>query len=107
MALLSDQGRATRGIELPRDVSVIDVIEMKAGRGLDHAPGVVAVLDSFPSAKPELYIGRIATIRRADGRITTAEVEATRSHRVTISFFFRGLMPDDVPIGSRITIDES
>ena len=90
----------------PRNVPVIDVIEMKTGRGLDHAPGVVAVLDSDPAAAPDAYVGRVATIRHADGRVITAEVEATRSYRVTISFFFRGLTPADVPIGCGISIDE-
>src|SRR5438067_1210302 len=58
MALLSDQSRATRAVELPRDVPVIDVIEMKPGRGLIHAPGMVAVLENFPVSDPEVYVGR-------------------------------------------------
>jgi hypothetical protein len=86
-------------------VPVIDVITMKTGWGLDHAPGVVAVLDAFPAEDPNAYVGRVATIRHENGRVVNAEIEAARSHRVTISFFFRGLIPDDVPLGCRLSVE--
>ena len=105
MALLSDQSRAARGVELPRSISVIDVIEMKPGLGLAQAPGMVAVLDAFPAADPGVYVGRTAAIRHACGRVVSAEVEAARDHRATISFFFRDLTPADVPIGCEVSID--
>ncbi len=86
------------------DVPVIEIIEMKPGRGLVHAPGMVAVLENFPIPDPEVSIGRVATIRHEDGHALTAEVEGVRSHRVTISFFLGDLTPTDVPVGCLISL---
>jgi hypothetical protein len=79
-----------------------DIFEIKASYGLDSPPGVVAVLDNFPSPDPESFVGRIAEIRTEAGHQFAARVSATRDHGPTISLFFEGLGREDIPIGSRI-----
>lgn len=90
----------------PREgVAVFDVIEMKPSLGLDHAPGVVAVLDAFPSSEPQKYVDRPVVIRAADAEPRFARVGAVRDHGATVSFFFQNLTGADVPVGSRIEFE--
>lgn len=104
MARLSDRGTVAREIAPIRGVAARDLIKIT---GLhDHAPGVAAVLDAFPSPSPGVYVGKVATIRRPDGGgVSRVEVGDARDHGVTISLFFAGLGLEDVPIGSEITVD--
>jgi hypothetical protein len=87
-------------------IGIIDTIEMKESLRIAHAPGVVAVLDAFPAAEPEAFVGRAVRLRTPDGRSLPARVEAVRDHGATISFFFRGLTRADIPVGSRVELDD-
>lgn len=104
MAFLSGRGTVAREIAPIPCVPVRDVIKITGLHG--HAPGVAAVLDAFPSRSPEGYVGLAATIRRPDGGSSRAEVVDVRDHGATISLFFAGLAPDDVPVGSTITVSD-
>ena len=81
---------------------VADVFEIKASYGLESPPGVVVVLENFPSTALESFIGRAVDIRTEAGRRFAARVGATRNHGSTISLFFERLCREDVPIGSSI-----
>ncbi|HMB07793.1 MAG TPA: hypothetical protein VKP69_29195, partial [Isosphaeraceae bacterium] len=71
-----------------------------------HAPGVVAVLDSFPAAEPDAFVGRAVRLRTPAGRSIPARVGAVRDHGTTISFFFRDLTRMDIPAGSWVEFDD-
>ncbi len=85
-------------------VQVVDTIEMKESYGIDHAPGVVAILGDCRPADPRGYVGRAARIRTPDGLSRLARIDGARDHGTTISLFFRGLAPADVPIGASIVL---
>lgn len=104
MALASQQSPGKGAIEI-RGVGVIDSIEMKLSLGIAHAPGLVAVLDGFPSPDPQKYVDRPVLIRVAGSEPRFAKVGAVRDHGATISFFFQNLTKADVPVGSRIEFD--
>jgi len=106
LASHQSQSPSPRPIDGPRGVGVIDTIEMKRSLGITHAPGVVAVLDAFPSADPQSFIGRGVRISTPAGRERTARVEGVRDHGTTISVFFGGLTRADLPVGSRIEFDD-
>ena len=106
MGLASRRSADQPRIDNPGGVEIIETIEMRESLGIAHAPGIVAVLDSFPSAEPDAFAGRQVEIRIPDGRSIPARVEAVRDRGATISFFFRGLTPTDVPEGSRVEFDD-
>ncbi len=105
MALASRQNPSRGAIDPREGVAVLDVIEMEPSLGLGHAPGVVAVLDGFPSPEPQKYVDRPVVIRTAGGEPRYARVGAVRDHGATISFFFQNLTGADVPVGSRIEFE--
>lgn len=104
MGLASRPSHGARPAEL-RGVGIIDVIEMKESLRVGHAPGVVAVLDAFPAEDARAFLGRSVRLRAPSGRAVAAKVEGIRDHGTTISLFFRGLTPADLPAGSRIEFD--
>lgn len=62
MALASQQSPGKGAVEA-QGVGVVDAIEMKSSLGIAHAPGLVAVLDGFPSSDPQKYVDRPVVIR--------------------------------------------
>ncbi len=105
MALASDRRPGARTPEVEATARVASIIDMKESSGIVHAPGVVAVLDGFRPEAAEPFIGRATIIRAPGGHPLPAKIEAVRDHGPTISFFFRGLSPEDVPVGSTIEIE--
>lgn len=85
-----------------RWVRVGDAFEIEASYGLRSPPGVVAVLENFPSPDPESFVGRTVEARTEAGHTYTAQVAAAKDHGPTISLLFEGLGREDIPIGSRI-----
>jgi len=106
MGLSYDRRPAAPAVEDLPGFCVFDVIEMREGIGLEHAPGVVVILDHLRPDDPDEYIGKRIHITNPSGRSFDATVEAVRDHRASISFFLRGLSKTDVPIGSRVEIGE-
>ena len=98
--------RSPQRVDAPAGVEIIDTIEMKESLRIAHAPGVVAVLDSFPSADPQAFVGRGVRPRTPAGRELAAQVDAVRDHGNTISFFFPGLTKADIPVGSRLEFND-
>jgi hypothetical protein len=85
---------------------VLDTIEIRPSAELVHAPGLVAVLDAFPSDNPDAFVGRDVRLHTPDGQERIARIEAVRDHGVTISFFFRNLSKAGLPLGSRVEFEE-
>ena len=50
MELASRRSPNPQRADLPASVGIIDTIVMKESLAIDHAPGIVAVLDSFRPA---------------------------------------------------------
>jgi hypothetical protein len=93
-----------QGVDAPVGVGIIDTIEMKESLGIAHAPGIVVVLDSFPSADPQAFVGRDVRLLIPGGGELAARVDAVRDHGTTISFYFPGLTKADIPAGSRLEL---
>ena len=89
MGLASRQKPDLQRVDALDGVAITETIDMKESLRLTHAPGVVAVLDSFPSDDPQSFVGRIVRIRTPEGRELVARADAVRNHITTISFFFR------------------
>jgi hypothetical protein len=106
MGLVSRPSPGPRPVDASGGIRVMDVIDMKESLGTAYAPGVVVVLDSFPSAHPQGFAGRIAQIRTPSGHAFSAPIEAVRDHLKTISFFFRGLTSAEIPIGSCLDFED-
>jgi hypothetical protein len=106
MGLASRQSPSQQRADVPASVGIIDTIVMKESLAIDHAPGVVTVLDSFPSADPQVFVGRAVDLRSPAGGVQTAQIDAVRDHGTTISFFFRGLTAADIPVGSRLEFND-
>ena len=104
MGLASRQ--SPQRVDTPAGVGIVDTIEMKESLRIAHAPGVVAVLDSFPSADPQAFVGRRVRLLTSAGHELAAQVDAVRDHGTTISFFFSGLTKADIPIGSRLEFND-
>lgn len=96
----------TRRVESPAVVRVIDTIEVNASHPVDHAPGLVAILDNYRPANMTDLIGRVVGLRDDAGRTTTARIDDVRDHGATISLFFAGLSKAEVPVGSWVELDE-
>jgi hypothetical protein len=105
MGLASHKSPSPLDVNAPVSVGVIDTIQMKESLGIAHAPGIVAILDTFRPADPQTFVGRRVRLRTLAGRELPAQVDAVRDHGTTISFFFRGLTTADLPIGSRIEFE--
>lgn len=105
LGLVSERSRSPRRVDAPGGIRVIDTIDMKESYGVAHAPGVVAVLDSYRPADPQGFIGRVVQIRPPSGRSFAARVEGVRDHAETISFFFKGLTVGEIPVGSSVEFD--
>ncbi len=93
-------------MDAPGRVGIIDTIEMKESLRIPHAPGVVAVLDSFAATELERFVGRAVRLLTPTGGSTPARVDGVRDHGTTISFFFRGLTRRDIPEGSWVEFDD-
>lgn len=104
MGPAADRGPSPRTSDVPKSIGIIDMIEMRPSAGLAHAPGVVVVLEAYPSDDPEDSVGRDVRLCTPDGRRRIARIEAVRDHGVTISFFFRSLSKSDVPLGTRVEL---
>jgi hypothetical protein len=104
MGLASDQSLEQPRTDEEIGGQVVDIIVMKESYGIVHAPGIVAILGDCRPSDPQGLIGRTACIRTPDGLSRLARIDATRDHGKTISFFFKGLASEDVPIGSFITL---
>ena len=104
MGLVSRQ--SAQRVDAPVGVGIVDIIEMKQSLQIAHAPGVVAVLDSFPSAAAQTFVGRDVRLLTPAGRELAVRVDAVREHGTTISFFFRGLTKADIPVGSRLEFND-
>ena len=106
MGLASRPSPIRPQVDVPGGIGIIDTIEMKESLRIAHAPGVVAVLDAFPAAEPAAFVGQTVRLRTPAGHSLPARVEAVRDHGATISFFFRGLTREDIPVGSRVEFDD-
>jgi hypothetical protein len=106
MGLASRRSPNPQRAEVPASVGIIETIVMKESLAIAHAPGVVAVLESFPSADPQAFVGRTVQLQSPAGRVLAAQIEAVRDHGTTISFFFRGLTAADIPLGSRVEFND-
>ena len=106
MGLASHPSPNPRQADAPRGVGIVDTIEMKESHRIAHAPGLVVILDSYPSADPQAFIGRGVHLRTPAGHVLAVRVEAVRNHLATISFFFRDLSKADVPAGSRVEFED-
>src|SRR4051794_32131078 len=90
MGPASRPGPGSRATDAPSGVAIVEIIEMKSSLGIAHAPGVVAVLDSFPATDSQAFVGRGVRLFSPAGELTAhAKVEAVRDHGPTISLFFR------------------
>jgi hypothetical protein len=105
MGLASRPSPGHAQVDAPGGIGIIETIAMKESLGIAHAPGVVAVLDAFPAAEPEAFVGQSVRLRTPAGRSFPAQVDAVRDHGTTISFFFRGPTRADIPVGSRVEFD--
>jgi hypothetical protein len=97
--------RSPQRVDATAGIKIIDTIEMKESLRLAHAPGVVVVLDSFPSADPQAFVGRGVRLLTPSGGELAVQVDAVRDHGTTISFFFPGLTKGDIPVGSRVAFN--
>ncbi|HWE40031.1 MAG TPA: hypothetical protein VG406_26000 [Isosphaeraceae bacterium] len=102
MGRASGPSLETRRVESPASVRVIDTIEIKASLPVDHAPGLVVILEDYRPSDLPGFVGRTVRLRDDSGRTTRARIEDVRDHGATVSFFFPGLSTADVPVGSRV-----
>jgi hypothetical protein len=86
-------------------VRVIDTFEIKESYPTSHEPGVVAVLDSSPAPDAQAFVGKSVRVRPTTGAAFDAPVDGARDHLKTVSFFFKGLTKEDIPIGSCIEVE--
>ena len=84
---------------------VRDVFEIKESYRTGHEPGLVVVLDRLVSKASTLLVGKVALVQTPGG-ILRLKIDGARDHGVANSLFFKSLTISDVPIGSRIEIDD-
>ncbi|MGL4550458.1 MAG: hypothetical protein ACRC33_04665 [Gemmataceae bacterium] len=83
------------------------MIQIKPEYELRPDWGLVAILDRRVCEDPAVLIGRVAEVRTPEGRGLWLRIDDARDHLVSSSVFFGGLTPDEVPIGSTVTIRET
>ncbi len=106
MGLASGRSPATQPLESRRGIGIVETIAMKEGMGIVLAPGLVVILESFPSADPQAFVGREVRLLTPEGGDSSRRIAAIRDHGTTISVFFPGLTRAEVPVGSRIVVDD-
>lgn len=106
MGRASGPSPAAHLLESRRGIGIVETIAMKEGLGIGHAPGLVAILLSFPSADPQSFVGREVRLLTPEGGDSSRRIAAVRDHGTTISVFFPGLTRAEVPLGSRIVVDD-
>ena len=85
---------------------VKDVFEIKESYRTGHEPGVVAVLDRVLAGDLTTLTGKIAVVSSPGGPALRSRVDGAKDHGAATSLFFRDLTPADIPVGSRIAIEQ-
>jgi len=75
--------------------------------GIDHAPGVVVIVDAADLAGCLPRVGAKMTLHSSGGQARSVIVGETKSHGAGISLFFANLSTLDVPIGSELEWQEA
>jgi hypothetical protein len=87
-------------------MKVKDAFEIKEKHLTGHESGLVVVLDTLAARNPKVLEGRTATIRTPAGEVLSLPIDEAKEHGPVNSLFFKGLVREDVPVDSDISIDQ-
>ncbi len=85
-------------------MKIKDTFEIKAKHKTGHEPGLVVVLDTPIVEDPGKLVGQIACIWLPSGNTLELPIDEAKEHGAANSLFFRGLAPDDIPVGCEIKV---
>jgi hypothetical protein len=91
-------------VEETKAVKIKDVFEIKEKYNAGHDPGLVVVLDALTARNPEVLAGFIPTVQTPSGEALHLSIDEAEEHGSVNSLFFKGLVREDIPVGSSITI---
>jgi hypothetical protein len=85
-------------------MKIKDLVEIKEEYKTGHEPGLVVVLDTLIPQDPADLVGRVAEILTPTKGRMRSPIQDAKNHGTATSLFFRGLVREDIPLGSEVVI---